>query len=41
MDPKTFEIPVAELRHASDPAEFPFQTTAELALTEEVIGTRR
>ncbi len=41
MDPKTFEIPVAELRHASDPAEFPFQTTAELALTEEVIGQAR
>lgn len=41
MDPKTFEIPVAELRHASDPAEFPFQTTAELSLTEEVIGQAR
>jgi len=41
MDPKTFEIPVAELRHASDPAEFPFQTTAELKLAEEVIGQER
>ncbi|HSQ78347.1 MAG TPA: ATP-binding protein, partial [Nitrospirota bacterium] len=41
MDPKIFEIPIAELRHASDPAEFPFQTTAELKLAEEVIGQAR
>jgi lon-related putative ATP-dependent protease len=41
MDPKIFEVPLAELRHASDPAEFPFQTTAELKLTEEVIGQAR
>jgi lon-related putative ATP-dependent protease len=41
MDPKTYEIPIAELRHATDPAEFPFETTTELALTEEVIGQAR
>ncbi len=41
MDPKTFEVPLAELRHATDPAEFPFQTTAELKPAEEVIGQAR
>ena len=41
MNIKDLELPVAELRHATDPAEFPFQTTAELALKEEVIGQAR
>ena len=33
MDIKNLEIPAAELRHTCDPAEFPFQTTAELSLS--------
>ncbi len=41
MDIKEREVPISELRHASDPAEFPFQTTAELILKEEVIGQSR
>jgi lon-related putative ATP-dependent protease len=41
VDIKEREVPVSELRHASDPAEFPFQTTEELKLTEEVIGQAR
>ncbi|MGE5173581.1 MAG: Lon protease family protein [Betaproteobacteria bacterium] len=41
MDIKEREVPFSELRHTSDPAEFPFQTTAELALKEEVIGQSR
>jgi lon-related putative ATP-dependent protease len=38
---KSLEIPAAELRHTCDPAEFPFTTTAELSLTDEVIGQKR
>ena len=41
MDIKQRELPVSELRHETDPAEFPFQTTADLALKEEVIGQAR
>ncbi|HEX9020076.1 MAG TPA: ATP-binding protein [Nitrospirota bacterium] len=41
MDIKDREVPVSELRHACDPAEFPFQTTEELAPQEEVIGQAR
>ena len=41
MDLKSFEVPLPELRHASDPAEFPFETTAELSLKAEVIGQAR
>jgi lon-related putative ATP-dependent protease len=35
------EVPLSELRHACDPAEFPFQTTAELSAQEQVIGQVR
>jgi lon-related putative ATP-dependent protease len=38
---KGLELPVSELRHTTDPAEFPFQTTAELSLKDEVIGQVR
>ncbi len=38
---KDMGLPVSELRHATDPAEFPFQTTAELSLRDEVIGQAR
>ncbi|MCK9419746.1 MAG: AAA family ATPase [Nitrospirae bacterium] len=41
MDIKNLEIPAAELRHICDPAEFPFNTTAELSLRDEVIGQTR
>ena len=41
MDIKDFEVPLSELRHACDPAEFPFATTAELAPADEVIGQAR
>ncbi len=41
MDIKDFEIPLSELRHNCDPAEFPFATTAELRPKEEVIGQAR
>ena len=41
MDIKERELPVSELRHETDPAEFPFQTTADLTLKEEVIGQAR
>ncbi len=41
MDIKDREIPLAELRHTCDPAEFPFTTTAELALKDEIIGQTR
>ncbi|HUK99493.1 MAG TPA: ATP-binding protein [Nitrospirota bacterium] len=36
-----FEIPLSDLRHTCDPAEFPFRTTAELSLKDEVIGQTR
>ncbi len=35
------EVPLSELRHACDPAEFSFQTTADLPAKEEVIGQVR
>ena len=41
MNLKDFEVPVSELRHACDPAEFSFTTTAELSPAEEVIGQAR
>ncbi len=41
MDIKDREVPLAELRHTCDPAEFPFKTTAELSLRDEVIGQTR
>ena len=41
MDIKNLEIPAAELRNTCDPAEFSFKTTAELSLTDEVIGQTR
>jgi lon-related putative ATP-dependent protease len=41
VDIKNLEIPAAELRNVCDPAEFPFTTTAELSLTDEVIGQTR
>jgi len=41
VDIKNLEIPAAELRHTCDPAEFPFKTTAELSLRDEVIGQTR
>ncbi len=41
MDIKNLEIPAAELQRTCDPAEFPFKTTAELSLTDEVIGQTR
>ena len=41
MDIKDFEVPLSELRHSCDPAEFPFATTAELTPKEEVIGQAR
>jgi lon-related putative ATP-dependent protease len=41
MDIKNLEIPATELRRTCDPAEFPFTTTAELSLRDEVIGQTR
>ncbi len=41
MDLKNFELPASELRHSCDPAEFSFQTTADLSLRDEVIGQQR
>ena len=41
MDVKNLEIVAAELRRTCDPAEFPFKTTAELSLRDEVIGQTR
>jgi predicted ATP-dependent protease len=41
VDIKEREIPLSELRHTSDPAEFPFETTDELTLKDEVIGQTR
>ncbi len=41
MDIKALEVPLPELRHACDPAEFPFATTADLASAEQVIGQKR
>jgi lon-related putative ATP-dependent protease len=41
VDIKDFIVPLSELRHACDPAEFPFKTTAELTGKDEVIGQAR
>jgi lon-related putative ATP-dependent protease len=41
VDLKKLELPVSELRHSFDPAEFTFETTAELSLRDEVIGQER
>jgi predicted ATPase with chaperone activity len=41
MDIKKREVPLADLRHTCDPSEFPFKTTAELSLRDEVIGQER
>jgi lon-related putative ATP-dependent protease len=41
MDFKGWELPVTDLRRTTDPAEFPFQTTEELPLKDEVIGQAR
>jgi lon-related putative ATP-dependent protease len=41
VDIKDRAVPLSELRHACDPAEFAFKTTAELTLKDEVIGQRR
>ncbi len=41
MNIKEREVPLSELRHACDPAEFSFETTAELPSKEEVIGQVR
>jgi lon-related putative ATP-dependent protease len=41
MNTQEREVPLSDLRHACDPAEFPFQTTAELSPQEEVIGQAR
>jgi len=41
VDIKDFVVPIAELRHTCDPAEFAFKTTAELKSREEVIGQAR
>lgn len=39
--PEDLRVPVADLRHACDPAEFPFETTAEIEPSEDVIGQDR
>src|SRR5512140_3303306 len=41
MDIKERELPVSELRHETDPASFPFETTADLSPAAEVIGQTR
>ena len=41
MNQNNHELPASELRHACDPAEFSFETTADLSLREEVIGQER
>jgi lon-related putative ATP-dependent protease len=41
MDIKEREVSISDLRHACEPAEFAFQTTAELSLKEEIIGQAR
>src|SRR5512143_869284 len=41
MDINGREVPVSELRHETDPAVFPFRTTADLTLKDEVIGQAR
>jgi lon-related putative ATP-dependent protease len=41
MDIKDRELQITDLRHTCDPSEFPFKTTAELSLSDEVIGQMR
>src|SRR5512140_1813939 len=41
MDIKECEVSISDLRHACDPAEVPFQTTAGLSQKDEVIGQAR
>jgi lon-related putative ATP-dependent protease len=41
VDSKDREVPLAELRQVCDPAEFPFRTTEELPLKDEIIGQAR
>ncbi len=41
MNIKEREVPLSDLRHACNPSEFPFETTAELSTKEEVIGQVR
>jgi len=41
VDIKDLIVPITELRHTCDPAVFPFKTTAELSLRDEVIGQER
>jgi lon-related putative ATP-dependent protease len=41
MDIKEREVSISDLRHACDPAEFPFHSTAELTPREDVIGQAR
>ena len=41
MDIKDREVKLADLRHVCDPADFTFQTTADLAPSEDVIGQAR
>jgi lon-related putative ATP-dependent protease len=41
VDIRDFVVPVSELRHTCDPAEFSFTTTADLKAKDEVIGQAR
>lgn len=41
MNPRDHELPLSELRHSTDPAEFTFQTTDDLSLADEIIGQTR
>jgi lon-related putative ATP-dependent protease len=41
MDIKDREVQLSDLRHTCDPSEFPFKTTAELSLRDDVIGQTR
>ena len=41
MDIKDFVVPISELRHTCDPAEFSFKTTTEVKPREVVIGQAR
>jgi lon-related putative ATP-dependent protease len=41
VDIREYEIPASELRHACDPAVFPFKTTSDLSPRDEVIGQGR
>lgn len=41
MNIRHHELPLSELRHSTDPAEFTFRTTDELLPAEEIIGQTR